>query len=273
MNKKIVIFFWIAAFSISFFYHHHHQLAKKEILFSHFSSSRRKRVIILKDERWKFSWKDQILYFIVIFIVFSFLVTVITKKYNDRQYDQDRKGTVRFLTRLYYKNISPFKIEPVKKGDSFERYKILNGPGRKKNLFGIEKRCFFIEYIIYFQLFYNFLFYVLDLLIFPMIRAFFRKKKKENLMDCVDQIIENKFYFSEDGLELLSMFFISPMAVYVLYRFLAFLVLRICFGFEQTLATKMMTMAKNEGKKILREKEGATLSKNKKDNLKSSVPE
>ena len=250
MDKKIVIFFWIV-FLLSLFFHHH-QSVKKEILFSHHLSSRYERVVILNDERWDFSWKDQILNFIVIFILFSFLITVITKKYNDHTYylDLDEEGTIRFLTRLFYKNISPFEIEVAQKNDSLERYKILNGGGRKRNLFGTSERCFFIEYVIYFQLFYNFLFFLLDSLIFPMIRAFFRKKKEENLMDCVDHIIMNKFYFSEDGLESICMFFVSPMAVYILYRFLAFLVIRIYCVFDETLAEKMLTMANEEGKKI-----------------------
>lgn len=256
-TKKIVIFFWIAVLSLSLFLHRH-QLVKEDLLFL---SSRYKRVIIskveIKDERWGFSWTDQIVHFIVIFIIFSFLITVIAKKYNDYAYPyvQVREGIVRFLTRLYHKNISPFKVKPLEKDNGFEMYKILNGGGRKRNLFGLQEKCFFIEYVIYFQFFYNFLFFVFDLLIFPMIRAFFRKKKKENLMDCVGHIIDSKFYLSEDGLELISMFYISPMATYVLYRFLCLLVIRIYLIFDQTLAEEMMEMADEEGKKIIIENE------------------
>lgn len=250
IHKKVVIFFWVAVLSLSFF--HHHQSVKKEALSSHFLSSRYKKVVILKDERWDFSWKDQILYFIVIFIIFSFLITVITKKYNDYMYDQDENGTIRFLTRLRYKNLFPSEVELGKKSN-FENYKVLIGGGRKRNLFGCQGRCFLIEFFIYFVFFYNVFFFFLDLFIFPVIRAFFRKKKEENLMDCVERINENKFYLSEDGIEIPFLSFFNPIVVYILYRCLAFLVLRICCFFDQTLEAKMLAMANEEGKKITKE--------------------
>ena len=253
MNKKIVIFFWVSVLSLSLFFYHH-QSVKREFRFS--QEYKRQIKVEINDERWDFSWKDQILYFIVIFIIFSFLITVIAKKYNDYRFDLDKKETVtaKFLTRLYYKNVYPFKMEPAVENNSLEMYKLLNGAGGKRNLFGAQ-RCFIFEYIIYFQLFYNFLFFFLDLLIFPMIRAFFRKKRKESLIACIEHIIGNKFYLSEDGLELICMFYICPMVAYILYRFLAFLVIRICFVFEQLLATKMAELADEEGKKILFETE------------------
>ena len=260
INKKITTFFLIVILSLSYFFQKQY-LPNKKIQFKNFLSfeeedSENKNKIV--DERWEFSLKEQIAFFVIIFIIFVFVLTFITKRNIDINYDASSPEKRRdvYFTRLYYKDILCCgcdchfleKIFRKKVDENIKSFRALEGGGRKYNLWGNPNYCCVIEFIVYFLILYNVFFFVLDLLIFPIIIAFDRKKKKEKMTDCLDNIISNKFYFKsleEEGYEFFLVLLLNPFIAYVFYRLIMFIVIFLFFDKK-----KLNEIAKTYGAEI-----------------------